>query len=59
VSLSAYPGGEADRVLVGTRSDGVDAWTNHVGILIEVGSPSVRSSGSLRRGWAQQGLHLT
>ena len=42
-----------------TRSDGVDAWTNHMGILIEVGSPSVRSSGSLPRCWAQQGLQPT
>ena len=38
---------------------GVDAWINHVGIPIEVGSPLVRSAGSFPRCWAQQGLQPT
>ena len=38
---------------------GVDAWRGHVGIPIEVGSPLVRSAGSFRRCWAQQGLQPT
>jgi len=37
----------------------VDAWRGHVGIPIEVGSPLVRSVGSFRRCWAQQGLQPT
>ena len=59
ILASASPGGEADRVLVGIHSDGVDAWINHVGIPIEVGSPLVRSAGSFSRCWAQQGLQPT
>jgi hypothetical protein len=50
IPASAYPGGEADRVFVGTHSDDVDAWRGHVGILIEVGTlRRFDLSGSIRR----------